>query len=431
MHSRGSGFFDFSYTTLTAGNLIIILLFFSAPSKAAQVTCLVISILLVVDMILITAVPQLRFEEGWVGIASVVWAVIMAVWTVGTDRVVSWGKKEEEERLTGREETRRTLREWCSVLTSTIVLIVHAVVVVLLTATLILRSRDASLGPPGERYFVDGDKYRLHLFCTGKDTVSEGNKVPTVLFEAGETPFESGLLSFADNALANGTISRYCYSDRPGFGWSDNAPSPFSAGMAADALSEALARAGEDGPWILASAGIGSIYSRIFSSRHPTFVKGLLLIDPEHEDLLYRIGKPGRGFALWGRGILSPLGLDRLAGALFRGRSREDRIYGRSAYQNGKYIKAKFQESLVADGLTRNEVTSARMIQQDQVPLAIVSSGIMVRKDSVWESKQRDLTHLTNNLLSWDVVSKADHQVWDTLQGREVIEKRLGELLNY
>lgn len=340
-----------------------------------------------------------------------------------------YGKKEEEERLTGRAETRRTAKEWSGVLVATVFLVIVAAAVLLLSATLILRSRDATLEAPGEKYFVDGDKYRIHLFCSGPEDDENGKKLTTVLFEAGERPFESGLLELADNALANGTISRYCYADRPGFGWSDNAPSPFSAGSASDALSEALARAGESGPWILASAGIGSIYSRVFSSRHGADVHGLLLIDPMHEDLLWELQQPSRGLRLWARGVISPLGLDRNFGALFRGRTREDRVYGRSAQQGGKYIKAKLQESLVADSLTKKEVSAARAIQEKDTPLAIISSGIEVRRDSTWESKQRDLTHLTDNLKDWDIVNKAPHQVWTTYEGREVIEKRLGQLL--
>ncbi|KAI9834762.1 MAG: hypothetical protein M1819_002848 [Sarea resinae] len=429
MHSRGSGFFDFSYTTLTVGNLLVAVIFFSKPSKAMQVSCMVIAVFLLVDMIIILAVGRLRIEEGWVGIASVVWATVMATWTVLTDRIVAWGKREEEERLTGRPESRRTVLEWLAVLASTVVLIVLIIVAVLLTATLILRSRDASLAPPGERYYVDGDKYQVHLACEGNITYSDGKRNPTVLVEGGEGPVEDGLVPFAANALQNGTIDRYCYWDRPGLGWSDNAPSPHSAGMSADALSEALARAGEEGPWILVSAGVGTIYSRIFSSRHYRMVAGLFLIDPLHEDLLHNLGSPGRGFMLWARGIISPLGFDRLAGALFKGRSREDRIYGRSAYQGGKYIKATLQESLVADSLSKSEVTSARTIQSEKTPLVIVSSGIQVRKSSEWERKQRDLTHLTSNLVGWDVVNKAPHEVWATLEGREILEKRLGELV--
>lgn len=430
MHSRGSGFFDFSYTTLTMGLLLVLLLFFSTPSKAEQVACLVIAVVLVFDVIMILAVPKIRMEEGWVGIASVVWALIIAIWTVITDRIVAWGKREEEERLTGRSETRRTLGEWLFVLIATIALIVMAVVVVLLSASLILRALDSSLHAPGERYFVDGDKYQIHVFCTGtSNTTDDGKKVPTVLFEAGDGPFEHSMIQVAENALKNGSITRYCYSDRPGIGWSDNAPSPFSAGMQADVLSEALARAGEQGPWVLASANIGSVYSRIFSSRHGRDVKGLLLIDPLHEDLLYRIGAPHRGFLLWAWGIISPLGLDRIPAAIFKGRSREDRVYGRSAYQSGKYIKAKLQESLVADSLTKNEVSSARNIQSEKTPLVLISSGIEVRRDSEWEKKQRDLSHLTRNLVSWDIVNKAPAEVWRTLEGREIIEKRLKQLV--
>ena len=378
---------------------------------------------------MILAVPRLRVEEGWVGIASVVWALLIGIWVVITDRVVAYGKEEEEERLTGRAENRRTLREWVEILVSEIVLIAVGLAVLLLSATLILRSRDSSLAPQGERYYVDGDKYQIHLYCKGNEADKSDNKVPTVLFEAGERPFGLSLQAFADNAIDNGTISRYCYADRPGFGWSDNAPSPFSAGMAADVLSEALARAGEEGPWVLASAGVGSVYSRIFSARHGRDVNGLLLIDPLHEDLLYRLASPHRGFFLWLRGILSPLGLDRLSGAIFRGRSREDRVYGGSAYQGGKFIKAKLQESLVADSLTRNEVTISRAIQEEDTPLAIVSSGIELKRDSVWEEKQRDLSHLTRQLVGWDIVNKAPHEVWETLEGREKIEKRLGELV--
>jgi pimeloyl-ACP methyl ester carboxylesterase len=198
--------------------------------------------------------------------------------------------------------------------------------------------------------------------------------------------------------------------------------------MATDALSEALARAGEQGPWVLAGAGIGSIYSRVFSSRHGKEVKGILMIDPLHEDLLDRVGRPGRGFALWFQGVISPLGIDRLSASIFKGRTREDRVWGRSAYQSGKMIFAKLQESLVALSLTKRDVISSKAIQYQDTPVVVISSGVKIREDSDWEAKQRDLTHLTRRLEDWDIVDKAPHQVWRTLAGREAIEKRLRKL---
>ncbi|KAB5580713.1 hypothetical protein GE09DRAFT_448572 [Coniochaeta sp. 2T2.1] len=428
-HARGGGFFAFSYACIALVMLIVSLAFFSAPSKLGRIISFIVAGLLLIHMIVVLAVETTRHEEAWIGVASVIWALLMTVWTLVADYTVQWGKREEEERLTGRPETRRTVLEWTEVTLETICLIVVSAALVLMTCTLILRAIDASLPPPGQRYWVDDDKYQIHVFCYGNKTDTLGRPVRTVLFEGGEDPVEHGLWQFADNAVRNGSISRYCFADRPGYAWSDAAPSPLSASMATDALSEALARAGEQGPWVLASAGVGSIYSRVFSSRHGREVKAILMIDPLHEDLLGRVGRPGRGFMLWFQGITSPLGIDRIPGAFFRRRNREDRVWGRSAYQGGKMIFAKLQESLVADSLTKRDVISSKAIQYQDTPVVVISSGEQIRRDSVWEEKQRDLTHLTRRLEDWDIVDKAPHQVWRTLEGREQIEKRLKKLV--
>lgn len=157
-----------------------------------------------------------------------------------------------------------------------------------------------------------------------------------------------------------------------------------------------------------------------------------MLIDALHEDLLYRVAAPSRGFVLWGRGIISPLGFDRLAGALFKGRNKEDRVYGQSSYQGGKFIKNKLQESLVADSLTKSEVYSSRNIQQPDVPLVVISSGRHMKQDHVWETKQEQLTKITDNLLAWEVVQKAPaEEVWRTKEGRDALEHWLGKIYSH
>ena len=406
------------------------LLFFSAPSLAMRVCQGVITVILVANLILIVVVPRIRQEEGPPGIASVSWTTAMAAWCVGTDRLVAWGKREEEERLTGRPETRRSLKEWLSVLVATIFLVIYIIITVLMTGTLILRARDAGLEWEGTRYYVDDNKFQVHLACIGNKTRDDnGNRTPTILLEAAEEPSEFDFEHWLYAAWQNGTIDRYCYWDRPGYAWSDNAPSPHSAGDAADELSAIMNERGEEGPFVLVSGGYGSIVSRIFSSRHVKQVAGIMMIDPLHEDLLHRVGSPTRGFVLWAYGIISPLGIQRLAGAIFKGRSREDRVYGKDAYQGGKFIKAQLQENLMAGALTKKEIRNARTIQTPDTPLVIVSSGIEVRNDDEWESKQKDLTKITDNLLSWDVVKKAPHFVWQTYEGRKVMEKRLGQLV--
>ena len=434
MNSRGSGFSDFSYTTLTVANLLIALLFFTVPSKPMTIWSALLALFLAVSLFIELGVPRLRVEEGWTGIASLVWATLISLYLLGQTRSVMWGKREEEERLTGREETRRTLGEWVAVLVQVVVMTITVLIAILLMATLILRARDSSLAPPGKKYYVDNRKYQVHLHCVGdrpEGLHSSSNHTPTatVLLEGGENPVEDSFRSWVDDAYQRGTIRRYCYWDRPGMAWSENAPSPHSAGMSADALSEVLALADEDGPWIIVSAGVGGIYSRIFASRHTHDIRGLMLIDAMHEDLLPQLGSPGRGFVLWLRGIMSPLGLDRLSGAIFKGRSREDRVYGMKSYQGGKFIKAKLQENLVADTMTKSEIASARNIQAPNTPLVIVSSGHEVKRSREWEEKQEKLTKITKNLVAWDTVRGAPHEVWKTVDGRNALEKHLKELV--
>lgn len=434
LHTRGSGFFDFAYTTLSLGLLLNALLFFANPSKAMRIGQGVIALFLLIDLIIIVSVGRLRMEEGPPGIASVVWAFLIAAWCVVTDRVVAWGKAEEEERLTGRAETRHTLKEWLAILTATIILSIYALIAIFFTATLVIRSRDATLDAPGDRINVDGGKYAVHLACVGNATVDAlGQKVPTVLLESGEEPTEFDFEHWVYAAQQNGSIGRYCFWDRPGYGWSDNAPSPHSAGMSANVLAEALAISGEKGPFILVSAGYGSIVSRIFSAHNFRDVAGLLLVDPLHEDLLApRIGSPARGFSLWGWGILSPLGVQRVLGSLFNGQTREDRVYGYAAIQGGKLLKARLQENLVAASFSRSDVGQARTVQREaapETPLVVVSSGKVIAKDSSWEEYQRDLTNLTAKCLAWDVVKDAGHQVWRSEEGRKVLVKRLEELI--
>lgn len=427
VYTRGSGFLGFSYASMIIGYLATALLFFAVPSRPMAICGVLLAIFLLADMCIILGVARIRFEEGWVGIASVAWATFISFYGILRNVSVAWAKRDEEERLTGRAETRRPAREWLAVVAQGVVMAILAIVAVLLTATLILRARDASLAPPGTKYPVAGDSYQVHVACVGNSSTAEPQQ-PTVLIEGGESPIEHTLLPFIQNA----SIPRYCYWDRPGLAWSDNAPSPYSAGMAADALSEALLSAqSEDqpGPFVLVAAGVGAIYARIFASRHLLDVDAVLLIDPLHESFLPDLGSPHRGFLLWLRGIFAPLGVDRLLGAIFRGRSLQDRVFGTSASQSDRFIKAKLQESLVASSITASEINTARGALKRDIPLVVVSSGLEVNKSDRWAKAQEDSTGLTNNLKAWDVVDGAPHEVWRSVEGRGLLEKRIGEVV--
>ncbi|KAK6349913.1 hypothetical protein TWF696_006173 [Orbilia brochopaga] len=430
MHSRGGGWYAFGCSTLAVGVLGLLLFSFTIPSRGGQVVQGIIAVLLLVNFIVVLSVPELRGEEGWIGIASSVFVLFVTIWAVIVDRTVEWGKKEEEERLTGRAETRRSLKEWFSVFTALVVIFVFLAIAILFTGTLSLRAYDHSLKVPGRRVWVDDHTYQVHVYCTSRHNTNDTREGVTVFLEAGERAVGGGMLDWAHEAYVDGKIGRLCYWDRPGYGFSDVAPSPLSAGMVADALSEALAKLGESGPFILVSAGVGSIYSRIFAARHGRAVKGLLLIDPVHEEYLPTLASPSRGFFLWFRGVTSPLGLETLLPAIFRSRTREDRIIGRSSASNPRLISAKLQESLAANTFTKAEISTARETLERKVPLVVVSSGESVKRDERWDRWQQDMTKITDHLIAWDIVSKAPHRVWETQAGVDALTKRVAQLVD-
>ncbi|KAI5292825.1 hypothetical protein KEM55_007476 [Ascosphaera atra] len=329
------------------------------------------------------------------------------------------------ERLTGRAEQRRPLREWIAVLLQMLLMTGLVIFTILFMSTLAMRARDATVKPPGKKYWVDNDKYQVHLQCIGKEDAS----TPTVLVEAGELPVEHTMQQWVDRAYVTGKIERYCIWDRPGVAWSENAPSPHSAGMSADVLGEALAIAGEDGPYVLVSAGVGGIYSRIFAGRHAGQIKGIMLVDALHEDLLSRVGSSGRGFKLWLRGIFSPLGIDRLGGAIFKGRTRADRVYGRSSYQSDKFLKASLQENLVAESMTLSDIKRANEGQNRTTPLVVVASGVETGRDKKWAQKQEELCRITDNLVFYKAIKGAPHEVWRKAEGSRILERELEKLV--
>ena len=84
----------------------------------------------------------------------------------------------------------------------------------------------------------------------------------------------------------------------------------------------------------------------------------------------------------------------------------------------------------MAGSFTRRDAQTSRQIQDKDTPLVVISSGKHIKNSHTWEKKQRDLTKLTENLKSWDIVDGAPHEVWSTVEGRKKIEKRLKDLVH-
>jgi len=80
--TRGGGWFAFAYATLAIGILLVLLLFYSTPSRTERIVLGLVFFFLFVDTIIILAAYPIRHDESWIGIASVVWALSVSAWAV-------------------------------------------------------------------------------------------------------------------------------------------------------------------------------------------------------------------------------------------------------------------------------------------------------------------------------------------------------------
>ena len=174
-------------------------------------------------------------------------------------------------------------------------------------------ARERRLFPPPGR-LVDAGGYRLQLYCLG-----EGS--PTVVFESGYG-MSSNAWALVQPRIAKLTTA--CSYDRPGYGWSDEPPQPRTGIAEAEDLHRMLANAGVSKPYVLVGHSMGGGQARLFASSFASDVAGLVIVASGHED--WRTRNPAAapleddGLDLWIRvvAVLSPTGLPRIIGGLFR-----------------------------------------------------------------------------------------------------------------
>jgi pimeloyl-ACP methyl ester carboxylesterase len=136
--------------------------------------------------------------------------------------------------------------------------------------------------PPGR--MIDFGGRRLQLDCRGAGS-------PTVVFEAGQNI--DGALSWSPVQPGISMHTRTCAYSRAGLMWSDASgatPSAApSARQVAQDLHEALARAGEHGPYVLVGQSIGGLFATTFTHYFGAEVAGLVLVDPSHPEQAARV----------------------------------------------------------------------------------------------------------------------------------------------
>ena len=142
-----------------------------------------------------------------------------------------------------------------------------------------IASRRAALRYQAPGRLVDVGGHRLHLHCSGQGS-------PTVVLDTGlGMPSASWVL--VQPVVAQWT--RVCAYDRAGYGFSDLGPTPRTSQRIVEELHALLDRAGEPAPYVLAGHSFGGFTIRLFASRYPSQVAGLVLIDASHEDFATRL----------------------------------------------------------------------------------------------------------------------------------------------
>jgi len=131
---------------------------------------------------------------------------------------------------------------------------------------------DATVPKTGELVDIGGRK--LHIACTGTGS-------PTVVFQAG---LAQGSADWGRIAPAVAANSRVCVYDRAGRGGSDPVAAPQDGAAVADDLHALLGKAGESGPYLFVGHSTGGPYVRVYASRYPDEVAGMVLLDPQPAD---------------------------------------------------------------------------------------------------------------------------------------------------
>jgi len=120
---------------------------------------------------------------------------------------------------------------------------------------------------------VDIGGRSLNLYCTGQGG-------PAVIFDTGANqPGYAWLLVQPKVAR----LTRACWYDRAGYGWSDAASGSRTSADIAEDLHKLLHAAHVPGPYVLVGHSFGGFNVRIFASRYPNETAGLVLADSADE----------------------------------------------------------------------------------------------------------------------------------------------------
>jgi pimeloyl-ACP methyl ester carboxylesterase len=124
---------------------------------------------------------------------------------------------------------------------------------------------------------VDVGGRRLYVKCSGEAR----NGMPVLVMDAGMGN-ASDVWNLVQPKVAQ--FARVCSYDRAGMGKSDRAPQAHTSQDIVNDLHALLARAGINPPYVMVSHSLGGMNARLYASKYPNEVVGMVLVDSAHED---------------------------------------------------------------------------------------------------------------------------------------------------
>lgn len=111
------------------------------------------------------------------------------------------------------------------------------------------------------------------------DCAGEGQ--PVVVLDSGAN---SSGYAWAQIQSRIAPLTRTCWYDRAGEGWSDPGPFPRTSAAIASDLHALLTRAAIPPPYVLVGHSFGGLNVRVYTGHYPSEVAALVLVDSAHED---------------------------------------------------------------------------------------------------------------------------------------------------
>lgn len=157
---------------------------------------------------------------------------------------------------------------------------ISIVMIVIVLGALLLQSlsnrRNQAKFSAAGSLFAIGDR-KLHIQVSGQ---KEG---PTVVFDH-NCEYGASSLSWQMVVERASHFARVVCIDRAGYGWSEGGKYPRTNLENVEDTREMLLAANIKGPIIYVGHGYGTLNARLYASRYPKQVSGLVFIDPWHEN---------------------------------------------------------------------------------------------------------------------------------------------------